>query len=820
MAPTASVFEICQNLAASLRLKFSPIPVVESVAADNNPYFVIGNGVPGQANAIIKVGNSSLLTPNHMGGTSIVYGDPVIQLQTEANDVNGGVPDPLSRLQLGSILQEIFKYGTAVAWYEIPNNNVLDVTLLPPTSYIGPNNIQTFRLGPVPPKAFFDTLSQPPVLQPQYFGAVADGVTDCTVAFQNAVNAAIVLGMPLEIPAGPYIITDTIHITSRLAYGLDNHGVPFDDYISCIIRGTNGYALIPHSVPPGWGQDFGVSMINDSATIYYKGPKDRPAINVQGGRDIRFENFILQGENLAAVTGIDTTNRTCKENASDWITPGCSDYQYAPYAGITVDGYCGTQPTNHYPIDKVQYGQWPSSAIDFKHVAIRQFVVGVAITPSNYSGNAENIKFDKCSIEYNAYCVAVCQAQSRGVTINDCSIAGAHTLFTTWDFGTGTGQAPVITGGIFGLCYRMFNYDGSTGFISVDNIHVESCATIGMLGQGSTGGFSSAKISNGNIGLEQFKNVRPSFLWEAYLPLTFENINFTTGVNNSADLRPWYFFQANNINPTALAYAVCEFIGCVIADTAPLAFDSYHFIGSSTTTPICVSCVNTEITFNSYPQQLSDDKGYLYLPDRLVLSPNCKRVRDLTNGVNYSVNPIPMTATGICIYDSSASKNAGDYFYFDVYSGHGNDFIVGDYIYWNARLLYGTSSSIPMPYLYVTEVTPTQITARKLTTQLAADWQNYGTATPITVPILRKAFINKTQAMATWAQYSNTLTLTAPADAATNFEVGDFITAPGFQLNTRIIAMSGTQITINWDTQLAASSPTALVNTVMTPVAW
>lgn len=43
------------------------------------------------------------------------------------------------------------------------------------------------------------------------FGAVGDGVTDDTTAVQNAVNAAMVLGMMLLCPAGTYLLSSTIN---------------------------------------------------------------------------------------------------------------------------------------------------------------------------------------------------------------------------------------------------------------------------------------------------------------------------------------------------------------------------------------------------------------------------------------------------------------------------------------------------------------------------------------------------------------------------------------------------------------------------------
>jgi hypothetical protein len=65
------------------------------------------------------------------------------------------------------------------------------------------------------------------------FGAVGDGVTDDTLAFQNAILTSVVLGKVIFVPAGNYLITDTLNIpTYTQISGETNHCTGYNYNIS------------------------------------------------------------------------------------------------------------------------------------------------------------------------------------------------------------------------------------------------------------------------------------------------------------------------------------------------------------------------------------------------------------------------------------------------------------------------------------------------------------------------------------------------------------------------------------------------------------
>jgi len=88
------------------------------------------------------------------------------------------------------------------------------------------------------------------------FGALGDGVTDDTVAFENAIAACAVNGNSLYIPAGSYYLTDTITTPDTTASGLGfiMYGDGFDSQLifnttnDCLKITTTGAAFQNYNV--------------------------------------------------------------------------------------------------------------------------------------------------------------------------------------------------------------------------------------------------------------------------------------------------------------------------------------------------------------------------------------------------------------------------------------------------------------------------------------------------------------------------------------------------------------------------------------------
>lgn len=78
------------------------------------------------------------------------------------------------------------------------------------------------------------TLKDGPWIDPTHsaYGAVGDGVTDATAAIQAAANAVKIAHSRLFIPAGKYLISDTITIDNQWGFQLYGAGGPMNQYLA------------------------------------------------------------------------------------------------------------------------------------------------------------------------------------------------------------------------------------------------------------------------------------------------------------------------------------------------------------------------------------------------------------------------------------------------------------------------------------------------------------------------------------------------------------------------------------------------------------
>jgi len=71
------------------------------------------------------------------------------------------------------------------------------------------------------------------------YGAVGDGITDDTVAFHDAIRAAERDGLPVYLPAGTYLVTQTLSLTSVTLYGYNMGSFTADYYDLPTVLHTN-----------------------------------------------------------------------------------------------------------------------------------------------------------------------------------------------------------------------------------------------------------------------------------------------------------------------------------------------------------------------------------------------------------------------------------------------------------------------------------------------------------------------------------------------------------------------------------------------------
>lgn len=264
------------------------------------------------------------------------------------------------------------------------------------------------------------------------YGADPTGVSDSWQAIQNAVDASIYGNTPstangskksVYIPAGIYKITDTI----QLGYGTG--------FTSVFVFGDG----------PAYLGEAGFNGTTINASEF----NDRPAFNIQGGRDSSISELTILGASKDYFRTISADGTFITESVwSDPSLPVNSYSQYASYAGVTVDAYSGVRPVVSYPDVPYpswlgvisQYGKNTSSRPLLANVQIIGFVVAVVVQPSNVDSNGDFVDLNHCSFFYNKYAVSVGNSQSRTVSLIECIASGAYTFITNTIHGQQHGQ--------------------------------------------------------------------------------------------------------------------------------------------------------------------------------------------------------------------------------------------------------------------------------------------------------------------------------------------------------------------------------------------
>jgi hypothetical protein len=259
------------------------------------------------------------------------------------------------------------------------------------------------------------------------YGADPTGVADSQPAIQEAIDYAIYFGRcDVYIPGGKYRIDKPIQVgygamggsvTSTLS-SVTIHGAGFKFRTATPFAGTG---IIP---------------------TFSNGP----AFNVQACRHTVIKGLGILGLYYTYALNNDLGGLNPAFNdvpASAWVDSSLASNafsRYAPYAGISVDGYSGTAPALPYPNitypaflgAQTQYGKTGiSSEIVLEDLYIGGFAVGVVVEPNGTDGQGEFLKLNRCLIEFCQYGVSVGQTQARVFDINSCYISNVHTALIT-----------------------------------------------------------------------------------------------------------------------------------------------------------------------------------------------------------------------------------------------------------------------------------------------------------------------------------------------------------------------------------------------------
>jgi hypothetical protein len=220
---------------------------------------------------------------------------------------------------------------------------------------------------------------------------------------------------------------------------------------------------------------------NKSASIEYLsriicGYKSGFGIGIQLGRGITIENITVLGMYTFPNQVTNINIGTLK--FGDWADGSVTDSRYNPYAGIVIDPYVNK--------NKSQGG---TSDVTIKNCSIRQWMVGVCLTPNPETANDEIINIMDDDIETCRVAIAIGQDQSKTIKISGLKIwASTHTVLDGLTYGRGTGGGSIFCNNwnIAGNVNQLFNLVNDRFPLSAINIYSESIFKIGTLG-GSAG---------------------------------------------------------------------------------------------------------------------------------------------------------------------------------------------------------------------------------------------------------------------------------------------------------------------------------------------
>jgi hypothetical protein len=299
-----------------------------------------------------------------------------------------------------------------------------------------------------------DTVRVPdgPVVSLKDFGAAGDGKHDDIEALEHARDWLIHHPGVLTIPVGDYFISRPF-VLQNLVNGQYR-------FFTIHLKG-----LLP----------------NKSASLEYLsrlicGYKSGFGIGIQLGRGITIENITILGMYTFPNHVTNANIGTLKY--SDWADGSVTDSRNNPYAGIVIDPYTNKNGS-----------QGGTSDVTIKNCSIRQWMVGVCLTPNSGTANDEIVNIIDDDIETCRVAIAIGQDQSKTIKISGLKVwASTHTILDGLNYGRGTGGGSVFCDNwnIAGNVNQLFNIVNDRFPLSAINIYSESIFKIGTVG-GSAG---------------------------------------------------------------------------------------------------------------------------------------------------------------------------------------------------------------------------------------------------------------------------------------------------------------------------------------------
>jgi hypothetical protein len=538
---------------------------------------------------------------------------------------------------------------------------------------------------------------------------------------------------------------------------------------------------------------------------------DRPAINIQGARAVVLSGINVIGKNIAP-TQLSTTSfpaQRMSANGADYVSPGCADTRYSPYAGITVDAYLGTPPVGAYPNDP--YGRAASFDVKIIDCSVERFVVGILTNASGQVGQSDTQVWRDNGIRDCRYAFSTGTSQSRSVQVEGNTVVegGVHTIVANSVHGDQTGSCPYFENLSAFAFYQVHSINAGYQATTFRNCHFEAFATLGTA-NGNVPNAQGLTYMGCNIHRDQWTTISPALLLNAPgLPVTVIGGNMVTSFYADGQ-------AANLINIVSNgSYIELNGVGVFNPD-AP----GRRFLGAGSWDMFRV-LANNSLSRNG-PAQFSQPqlnvRGYGYHEGRIELHPGVQQWRygDKSYRVKYAnfkwghgITAV-LNATG---WTMPASMTVGASLTFT--STDTSRIQVGDYLMLDVNVPGTATAAIQqVPAAIVTAKTGLVVSARLLFSDVRP-MQSSGVILPVQ-PVLygtkgiQVAHTNGSRQVTVVTVSGSTATT---ALVTQYVQVGDYLQGGHYQSGyTRITGISGLTLTLN---ETATSSGTSVVGSAL-----
>jgi hypothetical protein len=275
-----------------------------------------------------------------------------------------------------------------------------------------------------------------------------------------------------------------------------------------------------------------------------------PAIVVQRGRGVSIRQLVIRGK----ATSINPLTRTNLLSPTHF-TGSWRDDRYSPYCGIAIDPAAPSKPSGGgYPgLSDLYNSDYAGGSSNWliENVHIRNFAVGIAVSPGGYDSCGSEGIMDNVWVSYCRSAIAMGGSQNRSVTWRDGHVYGCEIAFDAERYGAlngsyGMGAMPAIFGGGVGQTTYLMRCQPRFGLTSAQGLYCESLLSLGWLGLSATADTGSASFTACSFTLAvPGDGPEASEHLSSFAPTTFTGCGFAT--------------------PTSLRFsnrAAMNFIGC------------------------------------------------------------------------------------------------------------------------------------------------------------------------------------------------------------------------------------------------------------------